>query len=65
MLKISIVEDGPIDIHRRVVHKKYQSSETAQLIYTHRRVVHKQINIIFLIRGLGECEGVGEDSSTR
>ena len=24
--------------------------------------MHKQINIIILIRGLGECEGVGEDS---
>ena len=24
-----------------------------------------QINIIILIRGLGECEGVGEDSGTR
>ena len=61
-LKISIVGDDPIDIHRRVVHKQYQSSETAQLIYIHWRVVHKQINIIILIRGLGKCEGVGEDS---
>ena len=24
-----------------------------------------KINIIILIRGLGECEGVGEDSGTR
>ena len=24
--------------------------------------MHKQINIIILIRGLGECEGVGENS---
>ena len=35
------------------------------MIYTHRRVVHKQINIIILIRGLGECEGVGKDSGIR
>ena len=65
ILKISIVGDGPIDMHWRVVHNQYQSSETVQLIYIHRRVVHKKINIIIFIRGLGECEGVGEDSGTR
>ena len=31
--KISIVGVDPIDIHRRVVHIKYQLSESAQLIY--------------------------------
>ena len=32
---------GPIDIHRRVVHKQYISIVgAAQLIYIHRRVVH-------------------------
>ena len=60
--KISIVGVGLIDIHRRVVHTQYQSSETTQLIYIHRRVVHKQIKTKVLIRGLGRCEGVVEDS---
>ena len=45
ILKLSIVEDGPIDIY---------TSEGCP-----------QINIIILIRGLGECEGVGEDSGAR
>ena len=45
---------GPIDIHRRVVHKQviYQSSE---------RPTNKTI---ILIQGLGECERVGEDSGS-
>ena len=69
--------------YRRVVHIKYQSSESAQLIYI-GGLSTKQIigvgpllisegcqqlktnifvlKIIFLIHGLGRCEGVGEDS---
>ena len=45
-----------IIIDRRVVHKKkYQSSETAQLIYTSEGCPQTNKTII-LIRGLGECE---------
>ena len=69
--------------YRRVVHIKYQSSESAQLIYIGGLFTKKIIGvgrllisegcpqlktnsfvlkIMFLIRGLGKCEGVGEDS---
>ena len=48
--------------YQRVVQIKYQLSESAQLIYIHRRVVHKRIKTKVLIRGLGKCEGFGEDS---
>ena len=69
--------------YRRVVHIKYQSSESAQLIYIEGLFTKKIIKvgpllisegfpqlktnifvlkIIFLIRGLGKCEGIGEDS---
>ena len=45
---ISIVGVGPIDIHRRVVHNLKKNTFV--------------LKIMFLIRGLGKCEGVGEDS---
>ena len=69
--------------YRRVVHIKYQSSESAQLIYIGGLFTKKIIEvgpllisegfpqlktnifvlkIIFLIHGLGKCEGIGEDS---
>ena len=42
---------GPIDIHRRVVHKLNNISTVgaAQLIFIHRRVVHKQIIYISIV----------------
>ena len=70
--------------YRRVVHIKYQSSESAQLIYIGGLSTKYIIGVgsllisegfplfktntfvlksdIFLIHGLGKCEGVGEDS---
>ena len=57
---------GPIDIHRRVVHKQiiYQSSERPnRYIYTSKGCPQTNKIIIF-IRGLGECDGVGEDSGS-
>ena len=69
--------------YRRVVHIKYQSSESAQLIYigglSTKLIIRVGpllisegcpqlktntfvLKIMFLIHGLGKCEGVGEDS---
>ena len=47
---------GPIDIHRRVVHKLNNISTVgaAQLIFIHRRVVHKQI--IYINRRSGPID---------
>ena len=60
-------QSGPIDIHRRVVHKQiiYQSSEQPNLyIYTSEGCPQTNKTII-LIQGLGECERVGEDSGSK
>ena len=46
--------------YHRVVQIKYQSSESAQLIYISEGC--SQIKTKVLILGLGRCEGVGEDS---
>ena len=57
---------GPIDIHWRVVHKQiiYQSSERPNwYIYTSEGCPQTN-KIIILIRGLGECERVDEDSGS-
>ena len=69
--------------YRRVVHIKYQSSESAQLIciggLSTKKIIRVGpllisegcpqlktnifvLKIMFLIHGLGKCEGVGEDS---
>ena len=69
--------------YRRVVHIKYQSPESAQLIYIgglstkyiigvgslfisegcqQLKTNTFVLKIMFLIHGLGKCEGVGEDS---
>ena len=56
---------GPIAIHWRVVHKQiiYQSSKWPKLIYIYiEGLSTNKINL--LIRGLGECERVGEDSGS-
>ena len=53
-----------MDIHRRVVHKQiiYQSSERPNCyIYIGGLSTNKTI---ILIRGLGKCERVGEDSGS-
>ena len=71
------------NIYRRVLHIKYQSSESAQLIYIgglstkyiigvgpllisegcpYLKTNTFVLKIMFLISGLGKCEGVGEDS---
>ena len=62
--KISIVGVGLIDILRRVVHKiDYRSWSTIN-IEGLSTVKNKYLclEMVFLIHGLGECEGVGEDS---
>ena len=61
---MSNVRVGPIDIHRKGS-PLHITSESVHYLY--RRVVHKNkqislLKIMFLIRGLGKCEGVGEDS---
>ena len=59
--KISIVGVGPIDIHRRVVHKiGYRSRSTIYIGGLSK--TNTFVGNGFLIHGLGKCEGVGEDS---
>ena len=61
---ISIIRVGPIDIHRRVFHKidfgvdPLLISKGCPQLKTNTFV----LKIMFLIRVLGKCEGVGEDS---
>ena len=62
--KISIIGVGPIDILRRVVHKIDYRSRSTINIGGLSTVKNKYLclEMVFLIHGLGECEGVGEDS---
>ena len=61
--KISIVGVGPIDIHQRVVHQIDYRSRSATYIGGLSTIKNKYLclKIMFLIHGLGKCEGVGED----
>ena len=62
--KISIVGVGPIDLLRRVVHKIDYRSRFTINIGGLSTVKNKYfcLEMVFLIHGLDECEGVGEDS---
>ena len=62
--KISIVGVGPIDIYRRVVHQKDHRSRSTTCIggLSTNKNKYLVLKIVFLIQGLGKCEGVGEDS---
>ena len=62
--KISIVGVGPIDIRRRVVHYIDHRSRSTTYIGGLSTIKNKYLvlKIMFLIRGFGKCEGVGEDS---
>ena len=62
--KISIVGVSPIDILRRVVYKidyrSWSTINTGGLSTVKNKYLC--LEMVFLIHGLGECEGVGEDS---
>ena len=65
--KISIVGVDPIDILQRVVHKIDYRSRSTINIGGLSTVKNKYLclEMVFLIHGLGECKGVGEDSGHR